>query len=161
MVDENVEIETSEDIETGTEENVVDDHKLAFTPIELTVGEKQDEEKLAQLKIDNELQRRVKDNEAIYEAELIKLKGYGLKFELKGGDPIGINGTVFSPNTIYTIGNRIHSPDGIQLITYDIMQSVLSADSAAVVNEGKIKQAGGGTMEVTEHGGVILTTTRT
>ncbi len=97
----------------------------------------------------------------MYESELSKLKNYGLQFELKGRDPVGINGCIFNPDVVYTVGNRIISPDGIFLITDDIMNNALTIDSAAIKNERKIKEAGGGTMEVTEHGGIILVTSKT
>ncbi len=135
--------------------------KLAFAPVALNEDEAELKKIKDQLEIDNELQRKVRESEDVYESELSKLKNYGLQFQLKGGDPVGINGCIFAPDVIYKIGNRIISPDGIFLITDDIMQNVLTIDSSAIRNEGKIKEAGGGTMEVTEHGGVTLVTSKT
>jgi hypothetical protein len=103
----------------------------------------------------------VRENETVYKSQLSKLYNYGLKFELKGQDPVGINGCVFVPYTIYTVGNRIISPDGTFLITNDLMQCALGLDSAAMQNEKKITTAGGGSIEITEKGGVILQTTKT
>lgn len=160
------EIKTEEfnnQIETLKEDSVTKDNtdKLAFASIKLNEDEKKVKEKKEQLAIDNELQRKVRENEDVYESELEQLKNYGLKWELKGVDPVGINEVIFNPNTVYMIGNRIISPAGIQLITDDIMQCALSIDSAAIRNENKIKEAGGGTMEITEHGGVTLVTSKT
>lgn len=135
--------------------------KLAFAPIVLNENEEELKIIKDQLAIDQELQRKVKNNEDVYESELQQLKNYGLKWELKGADPVGINEVIFNPHTIYMIGNRIVSPAGIQLITDDIMNCALTIDSNAIRNENKIKEAGGGTMEVTEHGGVTLVTSKT
>ena len=134
---------------------------LAFEPIELTDNEKRLMEAREQLQIDNELQRKVANSEDVYKSELSELKNYGLKFELKGADPVGINGVIFLPNVVYTIGNRIISPEGIQLITNDIMNCALTIDSGAIRNENKIKESGGGTIEIIQGGGVVLTTTKT
>ncbi len=135
--------------------------KLAFKPLALNEDEAGLKEKKDQLEIDNELQRKVRESEDVFESELSKLKNYGLQFELKGCDPVGINGCIFAPDVIYKIGNRIISPDGIFLITDDIMQNALTIDSNAIRNENKIKEAGGGTLEITEAGGVTLVSTRT
>lgn len=135
--------------------------KLAFEPIQLNENEEELQAKQNQLNIDNELQRKVRISEDVYESELSKLKNYELKFALKGRDPVGINGCIFNPDVIYTVGNRIISPDGIFLITDDIMNCALTIDSNAIKNERKIKEAGGGTMEVHEHGGVTLVTSKT
>lgn len=135
--------------------------KLAFAPVVLNENETDTKAIKDQLAIDQELQRRVKNSEDVYESEISKLKNYGLKFELKGADPVGINGCIFNPYTTYTIGSRIVSPDGIFLITDDIMNCALTIDSNAMRNERKIKEAGGGTMEIMEHGDVTVHTTRT
>lgn len=143
------------------DEGTGQDDKLAFAPITLNDDEGKLQEKKDQLAIDNELQDKVKNNEEVYESELEQLKNYGLEWELKGGETVAINEVAFNPNVVYKIGNRIISPAGIQLITNDIMECALSIDSAAIRNEKKIKEAGGGTMEVTEHGGIVLVTSKT
>ncbi len=138
-----------------------DSSEVAFEPVALDTDETKDKDKQDQLAIDNELQRKIRENETVYKSELSKLHNYGLKFTLKGQDPVGINGCVFAPYVTYTIGNRIVSPDGVFLITNDIMQCALTIDSNAMLNEKKISQAGGGSVEITEHGGVKIQTTRT
>ena len=135
--------------------------KLAFSPVLLNEDEEKIKKVKEQLAVDQELQRRVKDNEDVYESELALLKNIGQKFELRGRDPVGINGVIFVPDTVYTIGNRIVSPDGIQLITYDIMQCALTIDSTAIRSEKKIHEVGGGTMEIKQDGRLILQTTKT
>ncbi len=135
--------------------------ELAFEPVALDQEENKNKEKKDQLAIDNELQRKVMANEDVYKSQLSKLLNYGLKFELKGKDPVGINGCIFAPYTIYKIGNRISSPDGTFLITNDLMQCALTTDSQAIVSDNKIGRAGGGSVEITEHGGVTIKTTRT
>ena len=160
---------TKEDVETYNKnvdnymagEDKKQDDTLAFTPVLLNEDEEKLQEKKDQLVIDNKLQYKVANNKDVYESELEQLKNYGLEWELKGGDPVGINEVIFNPNVMYKIGNRIISPAGTQLITNDIMECALSIDSAAIRNEEKIKLAGGGTMEVTEHGGIILVTSKT
>lgn len=134
--------------------------KLAFAPVILNDNEEKTKAIKDQLAIDQELQRKVKDNEDIYESELKQLKNYGSEWMLKGVDPVGINEVIFNPDTIYKIGNRIISPAGIQLITDDIMNCALNVDSGAIKNEKKIFEVGGGTMEVHEHGGVTLVNTK-
>lgn len=148
-------------MENEVENDKTPDDKLAFAPVVLNDNEGKLQEKKDQLTIDNELQDKVRNNEDVYESELKQLKNYGLEWVLKGDDPVGINEVIFNPNVVYKIGNRILSPAGLQLITNDIMECALSIDSAAIRNEKKIKEAGGGTMEVTEHGGIILVTSKT
>ena len=133
---------------------------IAFAP-EVDPDESKSKSKIAQLAVDNELQRKVRESKEIYVEDLEKLYDYGLKWVLKGKDPVGINGCVFQPYTTYKIGNRIISPDGAFLITNDLMQCALSIDSAAIKNEKKITQAGGGSVEMIEKGGVIIKTTIT